>query len=201
MGDIFPELITEHAHDLSNIIAHVLNAAYVEECWPSIWKLEIVTLIPKKSKPQALNELRNISCTPLLSKVMENFVLDRLKTEVYQRDNHFGGLSGCGTSQYLIEAWDFIHEALDNERSAVNLISIDFAKAFNSMSHQACIKALESSSATTHMTRLVGSFLMNRQMQFRAGNAVSSKRQLRGGSPQGTLQGNFMFVMTTDKLE
>ena len=73
---------------------------------------------------------------------MEFFALDRLKTEVYPRNNQFGGLAGCGTTHYLIEAWDFILESLDKEGTAVNMVSIDFTKAFNSMSHQACIKAL-----------------------------------------------------------
>ena len=132
---------------------------------------------------------------------MEYFVLEKLKQEVYPGINQFGGLTGCGTNHYLIEAWDYILETLDSEGTAVNLISIDFAKAFNSMSHQACVKSLEDRGASVHMTRLVGSFLTNRQMQFKAGEEMSSKRTLRGGSPQGTLLGNFMFVMTTDQLE
>ena len=200
-GDIFPELITLHAEKLSPVITHVLNASYAAEIWPAIWKCETVTSIPKKSNPEDLSELRNISCTPLLSKLMEYFVLERLKTEVYPAKNQYGGLQGCGTTHYLIEAWDRILEPLDRDGRAVNLISIDFAKAFNSMGHQACVRSLIDHGASTHSTRLVGAFLTDRSMRFKAANALSTPRQLRGGSPQGTLLGNFMFVMTTNKLE
>ena len=121
-----------------------------------------MTSIPKKQSPEDLGELRNISCTPLLSKVMEFFVLEQLKKEVYPSNNQFGGLPGCGTSHYLIDAWDSILEGLENVGSTVNLVSIDFAKAFNSMAHQACIDALVTQGASTLMARMVGSFLINR---------------------------------------
>ena len=90
---------------------------------------------------------------------------------------------------------------LDVEGSAVNLISINFAKAFNSMSHQACLSSLLKHDASIHIVRIVSAFLLKRRMQFWAGSAVSSRKRLNGGSPQGTLLGNFMFVMTTDLLE
>ena len=74
-GDIFPELITEYVEALAPIVTEVINAAYSSELWPSVWKLETVTSIPKTTHPSHLGELRNISCTPLLSKVMEFFTL------------------------------------------------------------------------------------------------------------------------------
>ena len=39
-------------------------------------------MIPKKSGPENLGDMRNISCTLLESKVFESFVLDDLKLEV-----------------------------------------------------------------------------------------------------------------------
>ena len=120
--------------------------------------METVTAIPKKPGPQSLSELRNISCTPLLGKIMEFFALRRLQKEVYPSTNQFGGLPGCGATHYLIEAWDRIVEGLDDGNSVVNLVSVDFAKAFNSMSHQACLKALIDEGVSTHMVRLVGWF-------------------------------------------
>ena len=44
---------------------------------------------------------------------MEFFALECLKQEVYPDKNQFGGLSGCGTTHYLVEAWDEILESLD----------------------------------------------------------------------------------------
>ena len=92
-GDFFPELTTNLAHILSVPLTAIINSAFYEESWPDIWKEEAVTTIPKKPSPENLTELRNISCTPLLSKVMEYFALEQLKKEVYPDSNQFGGLS------------------------------------------------------------------------------------------------------------
>ena len=48
---------------------------------------------------------------------------------------------------------------------------------------------------------MLGSFLMNRVLTFRLGDIFSTPRPLNGGSPQGTLLGNFMFIVATDSLE
>ena len=200
-GDIFPDLLTKYAGLLSLVVADVLNAAYAQEIWPDVWKTESVSIIPKVTCPENLNEVRNISCTPVLSKVMEFFVLERLKKEIQPRSNQYGGITGCGTTHYLLQAWNDILESLDDDESAVTLTSIDFAKAFNTMGHQACVEAVRNHGTSDHSTRLVTAFLLNRQMRFRVGDVFSSPRLLKGGSPQGTLLGNFMFVITTDRLE
>ena len=57
-------------------LSYVFNAITESRVWPNIWKLEYVTVIPKKSIPEEINDLRNISCTPLPSKIYESYVLN-----------------------------------------------------------------------------------------------------------------------------
>ena len=90
---------------------------------------------------------------------------------------------------------------LDQEGGTANLLSIDFAKAFNTMSHQACLNAMLNKNVSGHVLRMTSEFLKNRKMQFRVGRELSSKRLLNGGAPQGTLLGNFLFILTTDEIE
>ena len=151
--------------------------------------------------PEGLGETRNTSCTPVFSKVMEFFLLARLKNEATVKCNQFGGLAGSSTNHYLAEAWTDIMEALDQDGGVANVLSIDFAKAFNTIQHQACLRALESKGATNHTMRMAAAFLSDRKMVFRAGRAVSTSRQLKSGAPQGTLMGNYLFILTTDRLE
>ena len=49
---------------------------------PVVWKVEYVTVIPKKTHPQVLEDLRNILCTMLASKMYKSYILDWLKGEV-----------------------------------------------------------------------------------------------------------------------
>ena len=90
-GDIFPKLVTQFADFLAVPLADIYNCNTVTKEWPRCWKREFVTIIPKKTSPDSLADLRNISCTLLASKVYESYVLDWLKLEVALRSNQYGG--------------------------------------------------------------------------------------------------------------
>ena len=88
--------------------------------------------------------------------------------------NQFGGLPGTGVNHYLADAWDFVLNSIENDaNSAVTLISIDFAKAFNTMAHGACVDAFKNKGASQHSVGMVGAFLRNRRMRFKVGEEYS----------------------------
>ena len=116
--------------------------------------------------------------------------------------NQFGGLPGSGINHYLALSWNNILEALEHdENSAISMVSVDFAKAFNTMGHGSCLKAFKSKGASDHSVAMIAAFLRNRRMKFKVGETMSDERLVKGGSPQGTLLGNILFIITTDDLE
>ena len=98
-GDIFPDLVTKYA----NLLAIPLTSIYSEimdtKEWPTIWKNESVTIIPKTRTPTEMGQLRNISCTMLASKVYESFVLGWILEQVTLKKNQFGGMKGKTTAK------------------------------------------------------------------------------------------------------
>ena len=163
--------------------------------------METQTAIPKKEGAESFDQLRNLSCTNGLSKVMETIVLEKLTNEVQLKSNQYGGIRGSSTNHFLINMMDNILNALEDPANVVALMSIDFSKAFNRVDHRTCIDALAQAGASSHSLSMVSAFLRNRQMRFNVNNVLSSSRQVRGGSPQGTKLGNFLFVVTIDKIE
>ena len=91
-GDINPKLVTQFADLLAQPVCYIYNQTLNMLEWPNIWKTETVTLIPKNQSPDSISELRNFSCTPLLSKILESFILDKLKREVKLSDQQYGGI-------------------------------------------------------------------------------------------------------------
>ena len=126
--DIFPDLATKFSDILAVPLTCIFNKCFATGTWPCIWKEETAVIIPKCRNPESMNNLRNLSCTPLYSKLMESFVLQRLKSEVKIRMNQFGGKKGSGTTHYLIDLWNEILEGLEDNESAVTLMSVDFVK-------------------------------------------------------------------------
>ena len=134
--------MNEVYNELAIPLAYIFNQSFNTLAWPTLWKQETVHLIPKNSSPASLSELRNLSCTPLFSKLMESFVLEQLKGEINLSSNQYGGMKGCSTEHFLVETWDKIMSALDDGDTVANLISVDFEKAFNRMDHLHCLTAL-----------------------------------------------------------
>ena len=101
-GDIFPGLVSKYADLLAIPLCEIFNEVTRTRVWPLIWKQEFVTVIPKKTVPTCLNDLRNISCTLLPSKIYESYVLNWLQDEVSTKKNQYGGVKGCSTTHLLI---------------------------------------------------------------------------------------------------
>ena len=133
-GDIYPQLVTTFSDFLAIPLTDIYNEILRLYVWPTAWKKEFVTVIPKKTSPQDFGDLRNISCTLLASKVFESFVLDDLKVEVKLKRNQYGGVRGLGTDSLLVQLWQEVLQNLEDYRAGTIITSIDYAKVFNRMS-------------------------------------------------------------------
>ena len=108
----------------------------------------------------------------------------------------FGGIKGNSICHYLIELVNFI---LSNQESssptAVLACMIDFSKAFNRQNHNLLITKLSDMGVPAWLLKIVMSFLSDRSMIVRHKGASSSRRNLPGGGPQGTLLGLLLFLV------
>ena len=103
-GDFPPQLLTELASSIAGVMTDIFNRFPKDMIWPEEWRKEFQTVIPKKSPPENFDQLRNLSCTNFLSKIMESFVIDSIKSEISLSDLQYGGLKGCGTDNFFNRA-------------------------------------------------------------------------------------------------
>lgn len=199
-GDIDPRLNEKYSDLLALPLAEIYKRVSITAEWPLLWKAEQVTVIPKNQCPSELSELRNLSCTPLYSKLLESFVLEDLKKTIRLSPSQYGGLKGCGVDHFLVDTWNSVLSHLEDGRAAANLISIDFEKAFNRMDHNYCVGELRKKGASIGAIGMVNAFLHGRTMSVRVGESFSDPRPVPGGSPQGSILANFLFCCTTDSM-
>ena len=127
--------------------------------------------------------------------------MDVLLDEVKPAHCQFGGFKGSGTVHLLAELITESMEALDDNRSASTLISVDLSKAFNRMRHSQCLDQLARKGASSQSIRMAASFLSGRSMRIKLpGGVFSAPRLTPGGSPQGTKSGNFFFCVASEGL-
>ena len=200
-GDLMPVTVNENVNALAIPATRIVNYALQSREWPRPWRLETQSGIPKSSTCDSFDQIRNLSCTNILSKVLEAIVLERLQSEIAIRQNQYGGVRGSGTNHFLIETWNKILSSLESGTSAVAIMSIDFSKAFNRLCHNDCIEALMRRGASSENIQMVAAFLSERSMMFKVNTTYSAPRPVRGGSPQGTKLGNFLFVIAIEEIE
>ena len=197
-GDMVPSTVNPLVQTAAIFLTPIINDSFASLSTAEVWRKETQTVIPKCNNSASFNELRNLSCTNLFSKLMEVFLLKRLSREVNTNRNQYGGIKGSGTNHFLINTYHNIMTALENNRNAVSIISVDFSKAFNRMDHHHCLRAFEHKGASTPSLQIIAALLRDRSMSIKVGNVLSASRHIKGGSPQGTKFGNFLFTVTID---
>ena len=109
----------------------------------------------------------------LPSKIYESYILNWSQAEVKIKDTQYGGVRGCSTAHLLVGVLDEVAKGLEDDRAAITLTSIDYAKAFNRLSFQHCLSSFARLGASTPIIELLATFLSNRTMMVRVGEALS----------------------------
>ena len=84
---------------LSVPLTTIINDSLKQSVYPSTWKQEWVTPVPKLSHPKQISDLRKISSTSDYSKLYEGFLKDWIMEDVSKNLDigQFGGQPGIGT--------------------------------------------------------------------------------------------------------
>ena len=169
--------------------------------WPQVWKVENAVVLHKTEKANMVkseDDVRTISKTKFLSKVLESLIYDRLLpvVEPFLDPGQCGGLSRTSTSHYLVKLLDFIHTTVDKRTPhAAVLAALDLSKAYN-RGDSMVIEDLHSMHTPNWLLALLCSYLSSRTLILKYQNAESSPpRELPGGYSAGTLLGGCLFII------
>ena len=144
---------------VSCAVTAIFNSSLIEGKLPDLWKTATVVPVPKKHPPGSLeSDIRPISLTPILAKVFEaivlNWVDDVITPQIEER--HFGGLSGTGTTDALVEMVHAWYEATDQSNTFVRVLLVDYSKAFDHINHEITIAKLCGLGLPAHNIVIVG---------------------------------------------
>lgn len=174
---------------------------YYNQCWrsgklPDQWKKAKTVLIPKPGKPLNIENLRPISLTSCVGKVLEHVLAKRwqnyLEQEGLYPDSIIGFRRGLSTQDAMLQ---LKKEIIENEtKDSKVILGLDLQSAFDRVKHSAILAQASRLNMGNRSYEYIRNFLSDRKIALHAGEIKLPERRVGSvGTPQGSVISPFLF--------
>ena len=158
--------------------------------------------IPKSAstrKSLSTNDFRGITVSPIISKIFELCLTNRLNKYLYSSEMQFGFKKHSGCSHAIFTAQTTIEHFTSNN-STISLCSLDLSKAFDKVSHHLLFVKLIERNVPANIIKLLDCWYSKSYSSIKWHDCISKPYKLSAGVRQGGVLSPFLFAIYVDKL-
>uniref|UniRef100_A0A673BF16 ribonuclease H n=1 Tax=Sphaeramia orbicularis TaxID=375764 RepID=A0A673BF16_9TELE len=183
-------------------LARLFNTLMVYGIVPSVLKGSRTVLIPKSNDPTQLGQIKNwrpITIGPLLQRLFSGILTVCLSKacSIHPRQRGFIKASGCAENLLLLKG---ILELCKRERKSIAVVFIDFAKAFDTVSHAHIDAVLERRGLDELIRGIIKNSYKRCYSRIQTVEGPSKKIFLKVGVKQGDPTSPMLFNLALDPL-
>ncbi|GBN87144.1 putative RNA-directed DNA polymerase from transposon BS [Araneus ventricosus] len=166
--------------------------------FPQRWKTATVVPIFKPGKdPTQPSSYRPISFLSSISKIAENLILTRFNKHLIDNNilcnEQFGFRPNLSTSHQLLRVAEYVYEGFINKQKT-GAVFLDIQKAFDRVWQDALIHKIISYNTPTYITKIIDSYLHNRNFCVKANNELSDIKNVTEVLPKDLNSDQFCSV-------
>lgn len=192
------KMIRELPDKFIKVLTYLFNAIMRVGYYPRKWKISQIIMIPKpgKDSTQAAS-YRPISLLPILSKLFEKLLAEKLKSHLDDilPKFQFGFREEHGTVEQVHRIVCEIKQALDN-RNYCSAAFLDIAQAFDKVWHEGLIYKIKANLPYCYHNILTN-YLTDRKYFVKYETAASNLFDIKSGVPQGSVLGPILYLLFT----
>ena len=192
------------AKEISLPLALLFNKSMHSSKVPADWKnANVIPIYKKGSKVEPAN-YRPISLTSVIVKVMERTLKERMMNHLLTNNlikaSQHGFLPKKSTATNLVAYLDYVSKELDKGQP-VDVLYLDFAKAFDKVPHKRLIQKLKWYKLNIKLVKWIEAWLFERKQRVIVNGVPSDWIDVISSVVQGSVLGPILFTIYINDID